>query len=547
MKKRILYFLPMWKVLVVQIFIAATLFQLSFAMYDTINAALDLEWTLFGERARVMIMYAVLLLPLQALGAYARSHVIKTIMVRMKRDYLRGVFAKNINEFQRENNAKYISALTNDFTLIEKDAVEQAILIIQSIVMFTMGIAIIVIISPIVLLFGVGIFVMNIFVSLLSSKPVNKHNKERSEMMGRYSGFIKEVLSAFHIIKTNDLEKRIEENYREQSVAVQEKKYVIDKIMSYIFALQNMNFSLTFLVMMFIVSYMTIQGQIAIAGVVVVVYNLENVVNPIALISEAMPRVLSVKTINRRIDESLKNQSTHVETEAFDGLEKGIGFHDVSFGYDDTLVLEDVNVEFEKGGKYLVIGPSGGGKSTLLRLLRKYFNPNDGVITLDEKDLKDVKKLDYFGKIANIEQKIFLFEDSLRNNLTLYKDYSEEELQQAIERAGLSKFVKSRQGGLDTLIQDNGKNISGGEKSRIAIARGLLNNAEIIFLDEAFASLDRDSAKAIESDLLKLKGVTLINVSHVVIEENKEQYDDIILVRNKHVKSSKLKLVAVTN
>lgn len=192
-----------------------------------------------------------------------------------------------------------------------------------------------------------------------------------------------------------------------------------------------------------------------------------------------------------------------------------------------------MNLTFEKGKKYLVIGPSGGGKSTVLRLLRKYLNPLSGNVLIDNVNLMDIKKTDYFSKIANIEQQIFLFEDTLRNNLTLYKDYSDEEIWDAIDRAGLHEFVKSQTEGMNRMILDNGKNISGGEKSRVAIARGLLSKANIIFLDEAFASLDYAKAREIEESLLSLEGVTVINVSHVIIEENKDKYDDVIIVKNK--------------
>ena len=118
--------------------------------------------------------------------------------------------------------------------------------------------------------------------------------------------------------------------------------------------------------------------------------------------------------------------------------------------------------------------------------------------------------------MANVEQHIFLFEDSLRNNLTLYKNYSDEELNAAIEAAGLNDFVLKQPDGLEQLILDNGKNVSGGEKARIAIARGLLRQSDILLLDEAFASLDDEVAKSIEQRLLALDDVTVIQVSHVV-------------------------------
>jgi len=535
MKRKIHYFKKFYLVVISLLINAFLAFKLSFAMFDVVNAAIATDWTKFWDSSILLIVYVVLNFPASLLFAYTKNYFIKDAVTHMKTDYIKTVFGKNINEFQKENNSLYVSALTNDFNLIEKDYVEQIVTLAEGIINFSTGIIIITIISPIILLIGVGVVLINILISGISSKPIKKHNTERSALFSDYSGFIKEVLSAFNIIKNNGLEDRARANYASKSETVQQKKYVIDKIMSFIYAAQNANFMATFLGLMILVAYLTITGAVTFAGVVVVANNIDRLIGPISNFSEAIPKIMSVKAVFIRIDKSLKNKNDYIETESFDGLTKGISFQNVSFSYDDNTVLNNVNFSFEKGKKYLVIGPSGGGKSTVLRLLRKYFDPTDGTILLDGVPLKDVKKQDYFSKIANIEQLIFLFEDTLRNNLTLYKDYSDDEINLAIEKAGLTDFVKSTPEGLDYMIYDNGKNVSGGEKSRIAIARGLLNRADILLLDEAFASLDRDRVKEIEQSLLNLTGVTVINVSHVIIDENKGFYDQVMVVKNKNV------------
>ncbi len=216
-------------------------------------------------------------------------------------------------------------------------------------------------------------------------------------------------------------------------------------------------------------------------------------------------------------------------------FEDHIVLKNVEFQYDDEVdskkILTNVNLNIKKNGKYLIVGPSGGGKSTLLKLLRKYFAPTGGNILIDGKPLRDVKKEDYFAMIANVEQQVFIFHDTLRNNITLYKSYSEEEIRAAIEAAGLTTFIQSLPDGLDTMIYDNGRNISGGERSRVVIARAMLTKASILFMDEAFASLDMERAREIEQTILKLKDITVINVSHVVFRDTKKQYDGVFTVK----------------
>lgn len=538
MKKRLKYFRKFYLVIFGNLVGAFVAYQLSFAMFDMINIAIDQNWEQFWPTTIPMIIYAVLVFPASMFNAYVRNYFLRDAMTHMKTDYMKLVFGKNINEFQKENNSAYVSALTNDFNLIENDYFLSVAQLVESAIVFATGIIIFAKISPMILLVGIGVMVINGLLSGIVTKPIQKHNKERSEMFASYNGFVKEVLSAFNIIKNNGLEERVRTNFYEKSERVQQKKYVIDKIMSFIFAAQNANFNIIFMGVMLFVSHLAIQGIITFAGIAVVATNIDRLVWPIQAVSESFPKIISVKAIFKRIDETMVNKETHVETEEFDEFKKNIEFKNVTFAYDDHTVLKDINLNFEKGKKYLIIGPSGGGKSTVLRLLRKYFNPNQGEIIIDGVSLKDVKKNDYYGRIANIEQNIFLFEDTIRNNLTLYKDYSDEELEHAIEKAGLKDFIDSNPEGLDYKILDNGKNISGGEKSRIAIARGLINNANIIFLDEAFASLDRARVKEIEKSLFNLKNVTIINVSHVIIEENKHLYDSVITVRNQTVHAS---------
>ncbi|PKK97885.1 MAG: hypothetical protein CVV57_09885 [Tenericutes bacterium HGW-Tenericutes-2] len=538
MKKRLKYFRKFYLVIFGNLVGAFVAYQLSFAMFDMINIAIDQNWEQFWPTTIPMIIYAVLVFPASMFNAYVRNYFLRDAMTNMKTDYMKLVFGKNINEFQKENNSAYVSALTNDFNLIENDYFLSVAQLVESAIVFATGIIIFAKISPMILLVGIGVMVINGLLSGIVTKPIQKHNKERSEMFASYNGFVKEVLSAFNIIKNNGLEERVRTNFYEKSERVQQKKYVIDKIMSFIFAAQNANFNIIFMGVMLFVSHLAIQGIITFAGIAVVATNIDRLVWPIQAVSESFPKIISVKAIFKRIDETMVNKETHVETEAFDEFKKNIEFKNVTFAYDDHTVLKDINLKFEKGKKYLIIGPSGGGKSTVLRLLRKYFNPNQGEIIIDGVSLKDVKKNDYYGRIANIEQNIFLFEDTIRNNLTLYKDYSDEELENAIKKAGLKDFIDSNPEGLDYKILDNGKNISGGEKSRIAIARGLINNANIIFLDEAFASLDRARVKEIEKSLFNLKNVTIINVSHVIIEENKHLYDSVITVRNQTVHAS---------
>jgi ATP-binding cassette subfamily C protein len=536
MLKRLSYFKYSLHLVALLALLAYLNFQISFTILDLVNEVTSGNMSGFATYATDLAILLSAQIPLRLLFSFLRGRFIKNTLLKMKTEYIKKVFGKNINEFNKENNAKYISALTNDFNLIEIDYITGILKVLEGITNFLTGVIIIIIISPIILAVGIFVILVSVAISSIATRPVKKKNKERSTLLEEYSAFTKEVLSAFNIIKTNDLETRVSETFKKQSDKVQSKQYQIDKLISFVYALNNVNFGFTVFALLLTVSYLAITGIATIASVVVIIQNTFNIVGPIAELAEALPKIITSNALFEKIDASLKNVEDYKETKSFDGFKKKIELKNVSFSYDNDLVLDDITLSFEKGKKYLVVGPSGGGKSTILRLLRKYFNPAKGTILIDGVNLKDIKKVDYFNKIANIEQQVFLFEDTLKNNLTLYKNYTNQEIMDAIKRAGLDDFLKNHAEGLKYKIVDNGKNVSGGEKSRIAIARGLLNKADIILLDEAFASLDYNKAKEIEDSILVLNNVTIINVSHVKIKENLAKYDVVYSVNNKDVK-----------
>ncbi|SDZ21087.1 ABC-type multidrug transport system, ATPase and permease component [Proteiniborus ethanoligenes] len=538
MKKSIYKALP-YLLLVLVIASAGAVLEgyLSITMMDTIDMAVSGNRDMFNKEAIKLLLLALSLLPVNVLLAVGKGLYKRKAIVSAKVNYVSRIFKKNINEFQRDNNAKYVSTLTNDVNTIETNYIDGIYEIILGVVYFIVGIIVIAYVSPLSLALGLGIGFVSTLVSILLNKPIQKHQAQRSELYEGYTSYIKEVLSAFHIIKANNLNEKVKNDFFNKSNAIQQKGYIIDQISTFIFSLQNLNMMISLFALLGITSYMAIKGSLTLGGVILIVNNMEKIIVPIMRFGEWLPKILSTKKLFEKIENTMENQDNYEETIVLEKFNHTIEFNNVSFGYENGDVLNNINLSLKKGEKYLVIGPSGGGKSTLLKLLRKYFSPKDGEILIDKANLKDVTKGSYFKHISNIEQQVFLFEDTLRNNITLYKDFSEEDINIAIERAGLKSFVQSLPQGLDTMIYDNGKNISGGEKSRVAIARGLLQKTDIIFLDEAFSSLDSKIAKEIENTILSLEGITVVNVSHVVFEDTKTKYDNVYVVKNKGVYS----------
>lgn len=207
-------------------------------------------------------------------------------------------------------------------------------------------------------------------------------------------------------------------------------------------------------------------------------------------------------------------------------LKDSITMDGVSFCYDEKKpILKDASFHFEKGKKYALIGPSGCGKSTLLKILLGWLPEYHGTIRFDGRDIREYTPEQLQQQMSYIEQNVFLFNASIRENITLDEDFTEEQLRKAIHDSALENDLLSMPNGLDTLVGEGGCNISGGQKQRVAIARALIHERSILLVDEGTSALDAQNADLVEKSLLANPNLTLILISHHLSDKRKAQFD----------------------
>jgi ATP-binding cassette subfamily C protein len=207
-----------------------------------------------------------------------------------------------------------------------------------------------------------------------------------------------------------------------------------------------------------------------------------------------------------------------------------IELQDVSLSLGEKTVLNHVSLTFEKGKKYLLTGESGAGKSTLLHVISGLYDDYQGEVKIGGCDLKTAPKEALSRLVSLASQEIFLFNDTIRNNITLFEEYSEESVQKVLRQCGLEELIARLPDGLDTVISENGSNFSGGEKQRLNLARALIRDSDILLLDEVSANLDPETTDFIERTVLGLDGKTVISVSHKMPEKLAALYDENIQV-----------------
>lgn len=211
----------------------------------------------------------------------------------------------------------------------------------------------------------------------------------------------------------------------------------------------------------------------------------------------------------------------------FDHLQDAITVEGLSFTYDKKPILKNASFRFEKGKKYAITGPSGCGKSTLLKLLLGWLPSYTGTIRFDDKNARDYTPEQIQRQMSYIEQNVFLFNTTIRENITLGDDFTDEQLQKALHDSALAGDLANMPDGLDTVVGEEGSSLSGGQKQRVAIARALIHNRSILLVDEGTSALDQKNADIVEKSLLANPSLTLILVSHHLTPERKQQFDQV--------------------
>ena len=209
-----------------------------------------------------------------------------------------------------------------------------------------------------------------------------------------------------------------------------------------------------------------------------------------------------------------------------------LSVENVQVNFDEKRALEEIDIKFEPGKKYIIMGESGCGKSTLVKLFIKMVKCSKGRVMLGRKNINEIPDDQLYSVVNYMQQEVFLFDDTIRNNITLYKEYSEEAIKNAIESAGLTEYIGSLDEGIDTKINGNGYNLSGGEKQRIGIARALIAGAKIFIFDEITSNLDTSKERYIEDLILRLSGVTVIMITHRINDITLNQSDEIVVMKN---------------
>lgn len=351
-------------------------------------------------------------------------------------------------------------------------------------------------------------------------KKIHGENRAFRQEMEETSARVMEMVEMVPVTRAHALEDKEEKRLREQLIETAEKGYRLDMIQSHFGAVSWCVFQAFQALCLGFSGFMALKGMILIGDVAFYQSSFATVVNQFTSLINLLPILTkgleSVSSIGEVL--SCEDVEHNDGKEELEQLEGNYSFRSVKFAYTNSAqpVLTDFNLEVKAGETIALVGESGSGKTTVLNLLIGFILPNDGRLSIDGKDIRDINLKSYRRFISVVSQTPLLFTGTVRENIVYGMDHvTDEEVRKAVEAANLRSVVEKLPHGLDTMVDEHGANLSGGQRQRIAIARAIIRNPQVIILDEATSALDVVSEKEIQDALDRLvKGKTTFIVAH---------------------------------
>lgn len=482
--------------------------------------------------------FVLLCAGLSLLNYASQPRFLERAMRQYKDFAFKKLIGKSISSFRDESAAGYLSALTNDAASIETNYLAQMLAMITKAVTFIGALLLMCRYSLLMTAIAAGLTVLPLIASLLTGNRLQAVENRVSERNGEFTAALSDCLAGFTVVKNFKAEREIFRLFAQSNKALEHEKFTGRRIKTLVGMIGAVTGIFAQLGVFIAGVYLSMKGGSMTPGAVVLFVNLMNfIISPIAELPGLLACRKAALGLVDKLAAALERSSSREGSETLNRLEHGIRLENVSFAYEPgKTVLHGINAEFEAGKAYALVGGSGSGKSTLLNLLMAAETNYSGHILADGIELSDISTESLYGTIAAIQQNVFVFNASIKDNVSMFRDFPKTEMDEAIARAHLGALIRER--GEDYLCGENGSGLSGGEKQRISIARSLLKKSSVLLADEVTAALDAQTAHRVSSDILDLQGITRIVVTHTLEESLLRRYDKIFVLRGGRIEEA---------
>lgn len=428
--------------------------------------------------------------------------------------------------FSQNSVGDILAGVTTELSVLELQGMKMVDAVINGYAKFIAIVLCLIFFSPV----AAAISVIGVVLSALALHGISRHSEKTAttahEAVENMSDAAIEYIRGLSIVKSFGQEGASTQRFRSANKALKDIRIGIEKGFTPFNCLHLFALKLASMGIVFICAWQAAQGQMSMTFFLMFVLfsfvmfgsveNINDAAHLLGVIDSAMDKLEALENA-----EYIDQDGTDIKPTSYD-----IEFKDVSFGYDDRMVLHDLNFTIPQNATTAIVGPSGGGKTTLCNLIARFYDVNSGTITLGGTDIRAFTCDSLLRNISMVFQNVYLFRDTIKNNIKFGRpDAADEQIIAAAKAARCHDFIMALPDGYDTVIGEGGSSLSGGEKQRISIARAMLKDAPIVILDEATASIDPENEHLIQEAISALThGKTIITIAHrLATIENADQ------------------------
>ena len=445
----------------------------------------------------------------------------------LKRDIFAGIIGRDYVAYKEKPQGEYVAKYTGEADMIRSRYFQMLPLLWEILLKIIFVNVALFLLDWRIALITIALLTTPLYVPKLIEKRLQKATDEYIQSVEENLAKVNDWLSGFEIIKNFSVEGQILFRFDESNASSMDKLLRATGLGAAAQLITTLISYLSYFIVLACSTWLVLSGEFSAGDFFVAIGMIDQLSYPLISLAEIIRQLIAIRPSCAAMEQFVSHVASGANTNALPCVEREIRYEGVSFGYtDDCPLFKDFTFTAEKGKKYLIKGPSGCGKTTAVNLLLRYYDVASGRITVDGTPVTAYGST--YSAITVVRQEAVLFHDTLRNNLTMYRDVRDEELIKMLHSLGLDRFADLRS--LDTVITENGANLSGGEKKRVCLARALLRNTDVLILDEPLANLDEDTAEKIEDLLLSISGKLLLVVSHQFSEEKLRRFDDVIVL-----------------
>ena len=484
----------------------------------------------------ILICLAVLYI-VSALFNYIQNlimtHVSQRASYKLRKEISHKLNRLPMSYYDKQNTGDIMSVITNDIDTLQLNLNQSATQLVSSIVTL-IGIFIMMCTINVTLAIITALIlpVASIIVMIIVKKS-QKHFINQQNYLGSVDGEVEEMISGHTVIKAFNAEKKQMKNFDEDNELLCEAGFKAQFLSGLMHPIMNFVSNLNYTIIAILGAIFAINGKITIGNIQSFIQYSRNFTNPIAQLAQISSLIQSMIAASERVFNFLEQEEYIDEgTKDCNKVKGNIEFKHVQFGYDkNKIIIKDFNAKVSDGQKIAIVGPTGAGKTTIVKLLMRFYELNGGEILLDGVNIKDYKRKEYETVFAMVLQDTWLFNGTILDNLRYGNlNASDKEVMDAAKTASADFFIRTLPDGYNSVINEETNNISGGEKQLLTIARAILANPKVLILDEATSNVDTRTEELIQQAMDKvMEGRTSFIIAHRL---STIKNADLILVMN---------------